>query len=277
MKICDMGIPKDKCSFTDFGEVFGRCPGSVTIRKTFLGLVFLRALYIGNNTSRKPPAVPPLPAGMKANLLLKKILGIAESMEFEEYQRIIENILHKTHLHPKMQEQLRQISTRQFTATFLNGKPLVIRYNYDPSRVEEERVLFDVNSLLPVLGGVVAPALSRFASSSQIHGSVKKHVHLNLCDNGEHASCPCHLGRNQAQVRAFVQPAVDACRDGCFHHYCSQHVGHWFQFYLVQVVLLRERRAGSTDDRDAAESFLVFLSETVYFAGFNVHFRNSKL
>lgn len=230
-----------------------------------------------NNTSRKAPAVPPLPASMEANLLLKKILGIVESVEFEEYQRVIENILDRTHVHPKMQERLRRMSTHEFTATFLNGKPLVIRYNYDLSRVEEERVLFDINSLLPVLGGVVPPALSRFASSSQIHNFVKKHVHLNLCDNGEHASCPCHLGRDQAQVRAFVQPAVDACRDGCFHHYCSQHVGHWLQFYLVQIVLLRERRASSIADRDAAENFLVFLSETVYFAGFNVHLRDSKL
>ncbi|ULM71607.1 repeat element 8 protein [Diadegma fenestrale ichnovirus] len=173
MKICDMGIPKDKCSFTDFGEVFGRCPGSVTIRKTFLGLVFLRALYI-NNTSRKPPAVPPLPAGMKANLLLKKILGIAESMEFEEYQRIIENILHKTHLHPKMQEQLRQISTRQFTATFLNGKPLGDPIQLPPLQNRKKTVCrLNRNSLLPVLGGISAPRSKHITSLTKIPGFVQ--------------------------------------------------------------------------------------------------------
>lgn len=230
-----------------------------------------------NNTSRKTPAVPPLPAFMRSNFILKKILEVADFMEFEEYQSFIENFFDKTHVHPKIQEQLWRMSTHQLTATFLNGKPLVIRYNYDPSRVQEERVLFDVDSLLPVLGGVVPPALSRFASLSQIHSFVKKHVHLNLCADREHASCPCHLGRDQAQVRAFVQPAVDACRDGCFHHYCSQHVGLWLGLYLARVVILRERRASSTDDRDAAESFLVFLSETVYFAEFNVHHRDFEL
>lgn len=169
------------------------------------------------------------------------------------------------------------MSTHRFTASFLNGKPLVIRYNYDPARLEEARVLFDVDSLLPVLGGVFPLALSRFASASQIHNFVKKHVHLNLCGDREHASCPCHLGHDQAQVRVFVQPAGDACHEGCFHHYCSQHVGYWLKLYLAQVVLLREQRASSTDDRDAAESFLVFLSETVYFRGFNVQLRNSTL
>lgn len=82
----------------------------------------------------------------------------------------------------------------------------MIRYNYDPSRVEKEHVLFDVDSLLPVLGGIAPPALSRFASASQIHSFVKKHVHLNLPADREHASCPYHLGHDQAQVRAFVQP-----------------------------------------------------------------------
>lgn len=172
------------------------------------------------------------------------------------------------------------MSTRRFTATFLNGKPMVIRYNHDPSRrPEQQRVLFDVDSLLPVFGGFVPPAMNRFASATQIHGFVKKHEeHLNLCADCKYASCPCRLGYEQAQVRAFVQPAVDACRDGCFHHYCSQHVVHWLNLYLTRVVLLRERPPTSfTNDRDAAESFLVFLSESVYFRGSDVQLRHSTI
>lgn len=54
MNIYDEGLPKDKCSSTDFGEVFGRCPGLVTIRETLLGLVILRALDSRCNGSRGP-------------------------------------------------------------------------------------------------------------------------------------------------------------------------------------------------------------------------------
>lgn len=230
-----------------------------------------------NNKLRKTAAVHPLPASIKVSLPLKTILQVADHLDFEGYQRFIEKLLHNTYVHPEIQAQLWRMSTHQFTATFLNGKPLVIRYNYDFSRSEDARVLFDVYYLVPVLGGLVPPTLSRFASASQIHNFVKKHVHLNLCADREHASCPCHLGNDQAQVRAFVQPAVDACHDGCFHHYCSQHVGYWLQLYLLQVVLIRERRSSSTDDRAAAESFLVFLSKTVYFREFNVQLRDSRL
>ncbi|BAF45697.1 repeat element protein-c18.1 [Ichnoviriform fugitivi] len=232
---------------------------------------------LDNNPLSKTPAVPPLPASVKVSVPLKKIFQTAEFLDSQEYKSFIQKLLPNTHVPPEIQAQLWRMSTHRFTTTFLNGKPLVIRYNYDPSRVEEERVLFDIDSLLPVLGGTVPPAVSRFATPSQIHSFVKKHVHLNLCSDREYASCPCHLGYDQAQVKAFVQPAVDACHDGCFHHYCSQHVGHWLTLYLVQVVLLRERRASSTHDSDAAESFLVFLSETVYFRGFNVQLRDSKL
>lgn len=230
-----------------------------------------------NNVLRKTPAVPRLPPSMKVSLSIKKIFQAAESLEFEEYQSFIQKLLHNTDMHPQIQAQLWRMSTHRFTATFLNGKPLVIRYNYDPSRLEEERVLFDVDFLSPVLGSVIPRALSRFATASQIHSFVKKHVHLNRCADCEHASCPCHLGHDQAQVRAFVQPAVDACHDRCFHHYCSQHVGYWLKLYLAPVVLLQERRASSAVDRAAAESFLVFLSETVYFRGFNVQLRDSTL
>ena len=197
--------------------------------------------------------------------------------EFEEYMSFIKQLLTESHVHLEIEAPSWQMSTHLVIATFLNGKPLVIRYNYDPSRLERERVLFDVDFLLPVLGDIVPPALGRFASASEIQSFVQKHVHLNLCDDCEHASCPCHLGHDQAQVRAFVQPAVDVCRDGCFHHYCSQHVGHWLNLYLAPVLLLRERQASSTDGIDAAESFLVFLSETVYFRGSNVQLRDSEL
>nr|AAO16960.1 repeat element protein [Hyposoter didymator ichnovirus] len=165
-----------------------------------------------NNVSRKTPAVPPLPASMNVSLSIKKIFQAAESLEFEEYQSFIQKLLHNMDMHPQIQAQLWRMSTHRFTATFLNGKPLVIRYNYDPSRLEEERVLFDVEYLFPVLGGVIPRALSRFATASQIHSFVKKHVHLNRCADCEHASCPCDLGHDQAQVRAFVQPPVNTCK-----------------------------------------------------------------
>lgn len=242
----------------------------IAITRNFL----INMTSLDNNKSRETFALTPLRASIEVRLPLRKILQIADSLKFEEYQSFVKKLCHNANVHPEIQAKLWQMSTHRFTARFLNGKPLVIRYNYDPSRVEEERVLFDVNSLLPVLGGIVPPTLSRFASASQINIFVKKHVHLNLCADRQHASCPCHLGHDEAQVRAFVQPAVDACHGGCFHHYCSQHVGYWLKLYLAEVVLLRERRPRSTDYQDAAENFLVFLSETVFFQVFNVRLRD---
>ncbi|BAF45725.1 repeat element protein-d6.2 [Ichnoviriform fugitivi] len=207
-------------------------------------------------------------------LPLDIILYLSKFLNFEDYRSLVRSIW------PDGQNQwdivratLWRLSTHTFEATFFNGKRLPIIYNFDAARMKEERVLIDTESLVPVFGGILPPAMEGFRSIPEVHKFIEMHVDVNLCSEGRHACCPCHLlydddddddDDDEDAFGRFAKPPVDdECKHGHFQHYCPQHVTSWLNHYLNTAILLRESKELFNDN--IAEQYSFFAEDIVYF------------
>lgn len=201
---------------------------------------------------------------------MEVVFYITKFLKFEDLRSFIQSLWPDSHDSDIVRGIVWQLSTHKCTTWFINGKELKIEYNFNPTRVEEERVLVNVNCLLPVFGGIIMPAMEQFTSLTKVQDFVRMHVHVNMCSNCEHASCPCHL-RNverDGNYEPIRDQLMDTCNYNHFHHYCSQHVLHWLAYVLNFLIPLR--RAGECIDDDSVNGFLHFLGQTVSFEGLNV-------
>lgn len=191
------------------------------------------------------------------------ILYLAGYMKFEDYRNFVRSFWPANDECDSVRNKLLQLSTHKTAVTFLNGKRLKIEYNFDASRDKHYRILFNVETLLPVFGWVVPPGTDKFLAVPRLQNFIRMHVHMNMCSGRQFAACLCHqLKCNTHTGVPIVKPPEIACKYGHFHHYCSQHVTNWLNFYLTPNVLLREMP--SLFDEDMAESFLLFISNTVH-------------
>lgn len=154
--------------------------------------------------------------------------------------------------------------SKTFEATFLNRKPLLIEYTFDASRRRGERVLVTLGCLLPVLGGIIPPGLTKMTSRSKLYNVIDTHVHLNLCSDRQHARCPCHLlNDTEERYKTFMKPLLDDCEYGHFHHFCSKHVVSWLNRYLYPLILYRESK--ELFDQEMAEWYpVLYLNNKVF-------------
>lgn len=217
-------------------------------------------------------ASPPLPSFTSKQIVLplEVVFYISKFLKFNDIRSFIQSLWPNGHESDIARRILWQLSTNRCTTWFINGKQLKIEYNFDPSRVKEERVLVNVNCLLPVFGGIVMPAVEEFSSLRNLQDFVRMHVHVNMCSNCEYASCPCHL-RNvdrRDNYEPFRHGLTDMCNHRHFHHYCSQHVSHWLAFVMDFCIPLRQ--AGESIDDNRIEGYLHFLGHEVSFEGLDV-------
>ncbi|AHY22033.1 repeat element 33 [Diadegma semiclausum ichnovirus] len=213
---------------------------------------------------------PPSLTSKQIVLPLEVVFYISKFLKFDDIRSFIQSLWPNGHESDIVQSILWQLSTHRYTTWFINGKQLEIEYNFDPSRVKEERVLVNVNCLLPVFGGIVMPAVEAFTSLRNLKDFVRMHVHVNMCSNCEYASCPCHL-RNvdrHDNYELFRHQLIDTCNYRHFHHYCSQHVSHWLAFVMDYCIPLQQ--AGESMDADGIEGYLHFLGNKVSFEGSDV-------
>lgn len=164
-----------------------------------------------------------------------------------------------------VQAEFSALPTSRFEATFFGGKPLEVKYIFDASRRKADRILVNVNCLLPVLGGIAFPGINEYASISELNDLVVMHVHLNMCSNHEHASCSCHLLNNYGGAyESFVEPEEVQCHRQHFHHYCWGHVASWLQHYLHTIILYRESK--ELFNEEIAEQYLfLYREDRAYF------------
>lgn len=140
-------------------------------------------------------ALPPLPSftSKQIALPLEVLFYMTEFLKCEDIRSFIESLWPNSHESKIFQGILWQRSTQKCTTWFIHGKQLKIEYNFDPSRVKEERVLMNVTNLSPGFGDIIMPAMEEFTSLTKVQNFVRIHVHLNMSSNCEHASCPCCL------------------------------------------------------------------------------------
>lgn len=197
----------------------------------------------------------------KTALPMDIILHLSTYLNLVDYRSFVKSIWPNDDEDDIVKEKLWRMSTHQFTDAFMNGKPLTIEYNYDASRIKKDRILFNMNYLLPVFGGVAPPAANLFTNLSKLYAFIEMHVNLDMCSGGQHASCRCReMNDGDSCVSPFEQ-RPEKCKRGHFHHYCSLHIRHWFDVCLATSVLLRE---AGYDDEDATKHLSRCLNNVIF-------------
>ncbi|ULM71587.1 repeat element 2 protein [Diadegma fenestrale ichnovirus] len=164
------------------------------------------------------------------------------------------------------QEILCKWPIHNLDVTFLDGTPMKIEYIFDPTRQNRDYVFVKVDCLLPILGGAMPSSTEGFASLIELCFFVKEKVNLVECQNFQHASCLCHLIREDQDVpdpEFVVKPSVDACEHQHFHHFCWKHVVSWLYNYLNLLILLQESKQHF--DKEIAHLYSKFPDHIVYF------------
>lgn len=216
------------------------------------------------NRREKLGASAPFPVLMlkQMELPVEVILRLAKFLCFDDFHNFVRALWPNMNECSEIRAGLWTLSEHYFTTTFINGKQLDIRYNFQRYRNMENHILVDRNSLQPIFGGIVLPTMNEFVSMTELQNFVKVHVHLNKCSNYRYASCPCHLPHYDGQrfnPTRYPSATGDNCWYGHFHHYCSEHVLYWLNSYLATTI---SHQANGADTRYAEEGerFLMFLN-----------------
>lgn len=190
------------------------------------------------------------------------IVYLGDFVPFKDYVSFIRGLWPNYDEDEAVRKKLWKKSTHRFLTKFLNGKYLEIEYNYDHTRIDEQQVLINVNTLLPVFGELPPPDMETFVDVMRLNNFVETYVCLNECQTHDYASCPCHLDVAPGAAGEFEPPAENGCAHGHFHHFCSQHVNYWLTYVLESSI--KNLEAGSFDE-EATLQFVDFLHNTVYF------------
>ncbi len=219
-----------------------------------------------------PPPPPPFLTSKQIVLPLEMILYMAKFMKFEDYRSFIQSLWPNNDECDMVRRELWKLSTYQCETEFLNGNQLQVEYNFDPARRAEDRLLINVDYLLPAIGYSVPPDMDEFINLTNLIDFVRMQLPLNMCSNFQHASCPCHLGNfdeGRAADASFVKPALESCEYGHHHHYCQEHVVQWMIFSLGIVIV--HQQVGDALDDEVIEGYLYFLNNGVCFQESKVH------
>ncbi|AHY21943.1 repeat element 6 [Diadegma semiclausum ichnovirus] len=165
------------------------------------------------------------------------ILYMSKYLEFQDYHSFVRAFWPNGDEVEEVRAKLWQVSTHQVTTEFLNGQPISVTFNYNPWRTDDERLLIDVKSLSGIFRSIGAALVDQFASVQTLHNFIMDHVHMDRCSELRYADCPCHVGYHESlRGRTIPESPAGSCPDGCFHHYCSQHVRYWLDVYLLPAI-----------------------------------------
>lgn len=201
------------------------------------------------------------------------ILYLSKYLPFADFRNFVRSLWPRKDKCPLViRTKLWQMSTHKIETIFINGKRIKIEYNFDAARRNKEEILINVECLVSVFGGIYPPDLKKFTSVSELENFIKIHVHMNVCSDYRHASCPCHLVNDDGRgCEAFVKPSKDdQCRYGHSHHYCWNHVREWL--HRLRDTLIERQRWGISFSEDMADTWLLSLDENVFLRGVAMRF-----
>lgn len=134
----------------------------------------------------------------------------------------------------KAYKQFLQAERQLDDLTFLNGKPCPVRYNFDPTRPEEDRLLVNWDWLMPLFWGP-PPGERDLVRVPTILEFVETKIRFSKCKAVAGDTCSCGKRPN------VVVPPGRECRiPQHFHHFCTAHVSAWITKYMVPAILLKE-------------------------------------
>ncbi|ULM71706.1 repeat element 38 protein [Diadegma fenestrale ichnovirus] len=125
---------------------------------------------------------------------------------------------------------------RNLDLTFLNGKVCTVRYSFDATRPEEDRLLINWDWIMPLFWGP-PPGERDFVRVPEILDFVEKKVRFQKCKALSGDTCICR--KNPHKV---VSPGSECTNEIHWHHFCNAHVSAWLTHYMVPAILLKESK-----------------------------------
>ncbi|ULM71652.1 repeat element 15 protein [Diadegma fenestrale ichnovirus] len=143
----------------------------------------------------------------------------------------------------RFEESLQNPKVSSVHAIFLNRKSLEVKYYFEIKETQG-LIMIDVNSLLPIFGGLRPTAAGSFETLDRLNALVRENIHFNECSNYRYADCVCHLLANRFQTEnaGLEMFPSSGCLLRHFHHSCGSCVNLWLNEYLRVLILRRESR-----------------------------------
>lgn len=143
----------------------------------------------------------------------------------------------------EIEEILQDPRASRIDAVFLNQKPLQVIYYFE-DKGTEGRIMINVDSLLPIFGGIRPTAAGFFETLDQLSIFVQANIRLNKCSKYKYADCLCHLIRDRVDPHfsGLEMFASSGCLRGHFHHACWSCVNLWLNDYLRVLILHQESK-----------------------------------
>ncbi|AHY21976.1 repeat element 16 [Diadegma semiclausum ichnovirus] len=190
--------------------------------------------------SRKPspPSDSPyLPCDM--------LLYMSQFLQFENYRNLIEAYWPDGGEDQLIRRRLWKLSTRVYSTKFFNGKELQVEFNYDAKRPKEDRILLNVETLLPITGPIFSTADmddQLWMNPSKVSDIVYTRYDMDRCSEYRYANCDCceRLHDTVDYPESFAEFSGFECLHGHFHHYCRHHVDWWLKRYLRTSIQLQQ-------------------------------------
>lgn len=127
-------------------------------------------------------------------------------------------------------------SIRNLDLTFLNGKACTVRYSFDATRPEEDRLLINWDWLMPLFWGP-PPGKRDFVRLPAILHFVEKELRFQKCKAVAGDTCSC--GKEPNEV---VSPGRECKNNLHWHHFCTAHVSAWLTSYVIPAILIKESK-----------------------------------
>ncbi|ULM71688.1 repeat element 33 protein [Diadegma fenestrale ichnovirus] len=162
------------------------------------------------------------------------ILHMSEFLTFEDYRKFVRALWPNGDEDDTVRKKLWQLSTHSISVEFCNGRLLEVEYNYDSERKREDRILINVENLLPIFGGVVPPVSWEFVSVSQLNRFIKRQIFfaeypLARCAfrNDEYTPYTCTWYTHTSRKRRHSHPLL------------WKHVDWWVNEHLEPMIKSR--------------------------------------
>ncbi|ULM71609.1 repeat element 10 protein [Diadegma fenestrale ichnovirus] len=165
------------------------------------------------------------------------ILYMSEFMNFQDYKNFILALWPNGGKDHAISAKLWRLSTYKYNEEFCNKKNFYIEFNYDPARTREDRLLINVESLIPAFDGISLPVDAKFLSVPRLNKFIIKQIRSTktlrpqpAASNAQHTSYRCTWYTHTLEERSHS------------HHLIWKHVYWWLNEH-VTVRMLRHVQA----------------------------------
>ncbi|AIK25629.1 Rep1 [Hyposoter didymator ichnovirus] len=193
-------------------------------------------------TSREPSPPPSASTYLPCDVLLH----MSRYLQFEDYRNLIEAFWPDGGEDELIRQRLWKLSSRIYSTSFFNGKPLQVEYNHDTQRPRQYRILLNVKTLLPITGPIFSSDMDEvWISPLELSDIVWVCYTMDKCSEYRYANCDCcaRLYNKTAEYpETFGELCGTDCPYGHFHHYCTHHISWWLMNYLLPSIQVQETK-----------------------------------